>query len=344
MIKLEVDQVYRLAGAPPIYKETTTENSTIRITAIAGPCHKFTIISGRVIGKSPLMEGELWSGSDLHAWLVPTRHFILLPDLQDGDFVISTLPGSRAWRWKDSDVDWIVRDGGMKNMRYATKSETVNARGPADDTNSFKVDDIVVSLGGTGSIPPGFIYQIEMIKHDFIYSKTFPHSWSNYKASQFRKATQLETEAYKNTYSNVEEWKSWLSRDARSRFPSPASYVDVFGRRYEGVSYDIPVWVGTNLCLCEGYGTIYSCGYWAAPIEKHSKVVIEATITETKRLVQQDSVVIAETPSLSIRMDQIVTRGRGFNEKEFLSRPVNERLEVPIKKTRKSSIHYHINF
>ena len=356
---------YRLIGIAEM-DNNTSEDSVIDIikkwNEHGGPIqYGYKVVTGMVNGMGPGREGHFSTGCRLHAYCVPVGMGIgLLPDLKEGDYVINRTRGSRAWRYT-RDFDGWGASSDMSNMRYATYEE-VNAVKAA--ISSFKEGDIVVSKGGTGQLRSGTIIRVRRIDMGCVHSNDFREEWNNYAQEKFRHATLLEIDAYKNGFHSLPDWKNKLEREAMNRFPSPASFTDVFGRKYTGISYEYPEWEDEKLVLCPGYGIVYYSGQWATPFPQHDnlhRLSKRYAENSTFGLFTPKSLIGLQSLENEIQKIEKLTgaraimerkehsnppkiTGRKFNEEDYLSNPMNQRMSIPVKKTRKQSVHKRIIF
>lgn len=362
---------YRLIGISDVDKDVIAEDSVIDIVSITSADrgrsyrYEYKVISGKVMDKGPEERGDFTTGCRLHAYCVPVgMGKSLLPDLKNGDYVIHRAKGSRVWRYHS-----VYSGKDMSDMRYATKEEINEYNGTATGTTAgsiadkaFASDDIVVTKEALGSTHSGSIIRIRNASHGYISSNDFVDKYLSYAAVNFRRATPLEIDAYKNGYRHLEAWKRQLEIEAIKRFPSPASFTDVFGRKYICMSYEYPEWEGEKLVLPPAFGVVYYMGQWATPAPyagqfHNSKEKGENRPELRWEEIGRDSYFAAfsdkasmnslragcEIIQESIHFPTNIT-GRKFDEDDFLSNPMNQRMSLPIKKTRKQSVHERITF
>lgn len=378
---------YRLIGIAEM-DNNTSEDSVIDITKKwseggGSPRYGYQVVSGNVHGMGPGRSGEFSTGSRIHAYCVPVGGGGILPDLKEGDYIINRTKGSKAWRYTHEFSRWQSQHGDMSSMRYATYEEERAAKN--EMAALFKPEDIVVSKGDTGSVREGSIVRVRRVDAGCVHSYDFPEDWNNYKQEKFRNATLFEIEAYKNGFKSLQEFKGKLEREAMSRFPSPASFTDVFGRKYIGISYEFPEWEDEDkLVLSPGYGVVYYMGHWGEPANLYSSVMAASkryakesnfgihlpksaiglqSLEEDIKKIQElyGGSILEERPygppvdyaEMYKRLSSINMKdlrpsskitGRKFDEKEFLSNPMNKKMGIPAKKTYKISAHKRINF
>ncbi len=274
MIKLQMTK-YRLIGIRPEDASSTEENSVIDIWKQAshhgGPYqYSYRVISGKVFNNVPNGQGSYFSqNSRLHAYCVPVGMGTKtpLPDLKEGDWVINTSPGCKAFKMTYDTQRYLMNNGGMLGMRYACMEEQRD--GESNSTCPFKEGDKVTSTDHwSDQIKKDTIWRVRQVKNGYLYLFDTQDEFNNYSPVKFRAATPLEIDAYNHGYRTGTEWKHWLEREATKRFPSPASYTDIYGKNYQGICWDVPCWDGDRMMLCRGYGYIYSCGQWATPIDR----------------------------------------------------------------------------
>lgn len=347
---------YRLIGVADIDRTTNDEDSVIDIVSeTSASLYFYKVISGKVVNKYPGETGYFYKGCRLHAYCVPVgMGKNLLPDLKDGDYIISREKGSRAWRYYSEHYK-RCRTEDMSDMRYATIEEVAKCTNPVDtDKSRFITGDIVVGKEALGLVLHNSIIKVK--KNDgYVYSDDFRESWQNYKEENFRYATPMEIDAYKNGYKYLASWKHWLEVEVMRKFPSPASFTDVFGRKYINISYEYPRWEHEKLTLLpDGAGVVYYLGQWATPaphpIELYCFKKEEEEMGWKRYFTQGLSIQhfrpqseeIEETKE-SICFPTNIT-GKEFNEDDFLSNPINQRMSLPMKETRKQPIHERIHF
>lgn len=362
---------YRLIGISDVDKDVIAEDSVIDIVSISSvdrgrTCrYEYKVISGKVMDKGPEERGDFSTGCRLHAYCVPVgMGKSLLPDLKNGDYIINRAKGSRVWTYHS-----VYSDKDMSDMRYATEEEINRYSDTANGTaagsiadKAFAPDDIVVTKEALGSTHSGSIIRIRNTSHGYVSSDDLPGGYLNYPAVNFRHATHLEIDAYKNGYRYLEGWKRQLEIKAIKRFPSPASFTDVFGRKYICMSYEYPEWEGEKLVLPPAFGVVYYLGEWATPAPyaaqfhdskekgenkpelKWEKIGQDSYFATFSGKTSMDSLQHGcEIIQESVHFPNNIT-GREFDEDDFLSNPMNQRMSFPIKKTRKQSVHERINF
>lgn len=378
MIDIKVGSHYQIIGTKGEYD--TEDNSTIEIKKIRNRGlfeYEYLVLAGKVVGNTPGPNiYTFWEGSWLHEHCVhvydpPVKQPLRSSDLKPGDYIISEEPYSKAYQVSEEHL-YLLSHGivGLKGCRLATQDEIAAVQDDKVCKEAYKAGDIVVCIHAGTNLVLNKMYTVTECNHTSVIFGRFGDS--QYPVDWFRPATKMETKAYKEGHAYFHVWKDKMEREAMKRYPSPASYVDVFGYTYKGVYYERPIWDGDHLRLKENHGVIYCHDQWATPIVSTAakvstnpgnniKLYNEMVITKDefekslKEYKNPETIVMDDRVVRDHWMDYIMEKrpqnvqpkvvGKGFDEKEFLQNPINRKMPIPfIKRKRDRNIHHYITF